>query len=470
MKILIVDDEIFERVALEKILNKYYKKEIDCIKSAINGEQAVDVSRAFDPDIIFMDIKMPRKNGIEASLKIREENKKVKIIIVTAFSDFSFAKKAISCNVSDYLVKPYSVKTLKSTVEKVMDEIKETNKNNLVKQKFQQSIAYELFTKMIERETILKEKLQKYIESLYINENNYCFFITERNTKFDNLDVNIYAFPFYKYNFYLAVQLDMKLYEQIVANNDILSISGLENDALLIESVFIKTLNKLLIRENDDINESYKSSLLNEIKNNNIHEIKMISTNIINTYLLKYGYNNLFFDSLFNLVINEIQMLYSLNVVDAKLYFEKFNNIQRDLRVNDLEYFQKEYATLLIDIALLFSENRKSRQEKLVDNTIDYMKENYKINIGMDNISDAMNVSKSYLSRVFTKNKGITVMDYLLKIRINEAKKLLIEGNTISYTSYEVGFSNPAYFSKLFKKESGVTPSQFIENNNKEIK
>lgn len=465
MKILIADDEILERIALVKILNKYYKNEIICIESAMNGEDAIQKTKSLDPDIIFMDIKMPRMNGIEASFKIREFNTKVKIIIVTAFSDFSFAKQAITCKVSDYLVKPYSIKTLKNTMNKVMTEVVVFKKNQLEKIKLRQSIAHEFFNKLLARNKINVEDLKKYCNVLNIIDTNYCFFLTLNDMIIEKYKVDFYSKSFFEYTVYLFIDIDLKTYEKIIENNLYVSKSKIEQDSSIIETVFVDTLNILALKIEQEQFEDYEKLLYSSIVSCNQTKIKMVGQSIFRIFMIKYGFSNLFFEKIHEFIIKEIQLLYKVSISDAELYAEKFEENERDLRLNDLIYFKKEFPFFLLNICDFYHENCKSSQERLIDKTIKYIKSNYNKNIGMDNISESISVSKSYLSRVFTKYKGITVMDYLLKVRINEAKKKLIEGNSISNTSSEVGFSNPAYFSKSFKKETGISPSQFIEKN-----
>lgn len=465
MRILIVDDEVVERTALRKLINKYYKKEIDCIESAINGEQAIEFTRKFNPDIIFMDIKMPRMDGIEASLKIREFNKNVKIIIVTAFSDFSFAKQAITCNVSDYLVKPYSIKTLKNTVDKVIEELDIIKQKTIEKLNLQQSIATEFLNKMLERNNLSDEELENFLQSLNIRDKNYCFIITKGELELPFCEATFFSKSIFSYTIYLFSKIEIDFYDKLLCSNLILSKSEIVENSSIIESIFASTLNRLAFILEQESTQSFELQLFNEIVNCDYYKINVLSNEIVEIFYLKYGFGNIFFKNIYELLIKEIQLLYNLNEADSKLYAEKFEQKESQLKQNNFASYKKEFPNLLIDLCNLYHKNRKSSQEKLVENTIKYLKDNYKDNIGMDNISEEMFVSKSYLSRVFSKFKGCTVMEYLLKIRIDEAKKLLIEGNSIAFTSIEVGFSNPAYFSKNFKKETGTSPSQFIENN-----
>lgn len=465
MKILIADDEVVERIALEKILREYYKTEIASIKSVANGEQAVIVSRVFNPDIIFMDIKMPRMDGIVACGKIREFNKTAKIIIVTAFSDFEFAKQAITYNVSDYLVKPYSIKTLNNTVDKVVEELKTIRKDKTERLILQGSIATEFLTGIINNKKISPEEFEKYLISLNIKDNKYCFVIVNKNETIAHDGIGCFSFSFLSYSCYLLVGLNSSVLNDIISDTKILAKSEIESNSKKIDSVFISTLKKLSKESKYNSQKDLEKTLKNKIINCKYEEINKIGKDIVEEYFLKYGFGELFFDNLFRFVIREIQLLYKLNEEDAKLYAEKLAENKKELRQRSVEYCTEEFPKLLTLICDLYHENTKSNQEKLVENTINYLKDNYKNNIGMDNISEAMFVSKSYLSRVFSKQKKITVMDYLLTLRINEAKRMLIEGHSVSETSSEVGFSNPAYFSKSFKKETGISPSQFVENN-----
>lgn len=125
LKMLIVEDEDFERTALKFIVNKYFSDRIEVAGEASNGEQAVQSSLSLKPDIILMDINMPIMDGLQAGEKIKENNKNTEIIILTAYNYFEYAKRGITIGVSDYLLKPFSDSEFLDSVNRVIKKINE---------------------------------------------------------------------------------------------------------------------------------------------------------------------------------------------------------------------------------------------------------------------------------------------------------------------------------------------------------
>ena len=91
-----------------------------------------------------------------------------------------------------------------------------------------------------------------------------------------------------------------------------------------------------------------------------------------------------------------------------------------------------------------------------------YIRENYKDDISLSSAANKANISSVYLSRLFKKEEGINFLDYLNQYRIEEAKKLLkdVQYNILDVAD-ETGFKNTRYFSKIFKKNVGITPSEY---------
>lgn len=118
MRILIAEDEQAEARALKHLLHTHYEAYFHEIILVTNGEEAVVQAEKEKFDLIFMDIEMQACNGIVASEKIREKNKQVAIIMVTAHADFQYAQRSFKNEVFDYIVKPYSLKTLKESVDR----------------------------------------------------------------------------------------------------------------------------------------------------------------------------------------------------------------------------------------------------------------------------------------------------------------------------------------------------------------
>ena len=117
MKALIIDDERLARVELKRLLSPH--KDINIVGEAVNVDDAVSKITELNPDLIFLDIQMPGKNGFE----LLEELDRVPTVIFTTAYD-EYALKAFEYNALDYLLKPIEPKRLEDTIKKVIEKNK----------------------------------------------------------------------------------------------------------------------------------------------------------------------------------------------------------------------------------------------------------------------------------------------------------------------------------------------------------
>jgi len=100
-------------------------------------------------------------------------------------------------------------------------------------------------------------------------------------------------------------------------------------------------------------------------------------------------------------------------------------------------------------------------ENSLVSDIIKALNENVYCNLTLEQISKKTFYSKTYLNNIFKKNTSKTIIQYFLILKIKEAQKLLRKGFSVSNVSDTLNFDNPNYFSKVFKKHVGLTPSQY---------
>jgi two-component system response regulator YesN len=120
-KVLIVDDEQVEREGLRAMLLRHLPG-LD-VELARNGREAIAKAAAFRPDLILMDIKMPGMSGLEAVDRIRRRHPDIQFVMVTAYDEFEFARQALKYGVKDYLLKPSRPAETAETVRRVLDGI-----------------------------------------------------------------------------------------------------------------------------------------------------------------------------------------------------------------------------------------------------------------------------------------------------------------------------------------------------------
>ena len=128
-RVLLVDDEQIERMALAKKIDRYYGDKVE-IYHAVNGREAVAMCGEQKNDIVIMDISMPEMNGVMAAKYIRKMDDECSIICLSAYDDFEYARNAIKVRALDYLLKPCDMNDLLAVMDTALQKLDKENAFN----------------------------------------------------------------------------------------------------------------------------------------------------------------------------------------------------------------------------------------------------------------------------------------------------------------------------------------------------
>ena len=128
-RVLLVDDEQIERMALAKKIDRYYGDKGE-IYHAVNGREAVAMCGEQKNDIVIMDISMPEMNGVMAAKYIRKMDDECSIIFLSAYDDFEYARNAIKVRALDYLLKPCDMNDLLAVMDTALQKLDKENAFN----------------------------------------------------------------------------------------------------------------------------------------------------------------------------------------------------------------------------------------------------------------------------------------------------------------------------------------------------
>lgn len=133
MRVLIADDE--ERICeLIKFLGNFQEEGMECLPFARTGKEALERVEKEMPELLITDIKMPVFSGLYIAKEIARKKLRTKVIIISAYSDFSYAKEGIQAGVSDYLLKPIKKRELQESVRKIKEELLGSGMETILKE------------------------------------------------------------------------------------------------------------------------------------------------------------------------------------------------------------------------------------------------------------------------------------------------------------------------------------------------
>ncbi len=227
-------------------------------------------------------------------------------------------------------------------------------------------------------------------------------------------------------------------------------------------------LNSFFRYEDYSTLDKYQKQLLESIKSGNEGLVKVSIQNIaryVTTNKININYLKNFYYTTLSL-INNIRI--SVLAVEIDKRHEEGKDIASLLKLIEKSESADELNSLLEEVALRIANkvnNFNNKSIKLImRKAVDYIQEHYHEQVTLNEVAENIYVSTFYISRMFKKELGKSFVDYLNEVRVEKAKELLKE---IKYKTYEVaeivGIPDPHYFSKLFKKHSGMTPSEYRE-------
>ena len=117
--VLIVDDAEFMRVMLKEVLSEM---ELEVVGEAGDGEQAIDLYRQLQPDLVAMDITMPKLDGIEALKRIMAEDPDATVVMITALGQKEKVLESIQAGARDFIVKPFDQERVQATISQILEK------------------------------------------------------------------------------------------------------------------------------------------------------------------------------------------------------------------------------------------------------------------------------------------------------------------------------------------------------------
>lgn len=519
-RILIADDESTIRNGLVHCV-EWEKAGCEIVYVAADGQDALDHIPSCKPDVILSDIRMPRVDGLELSRIVQQDHPNIKVVLLTGYQDFAYAQLAIRYQVTDYLLKPVSPQKLLEAVGEIVSEFehsqkvsnyvnqleKGANQTDLLKE---QLFYYKLLDGAKPNNAILEDSSKKRIEHFVLVE----FHLVKGNeSNQENLgkiqEIIESALKEFRYvpilkgqhTIYTIVSTDLSAGGTTEKNifEKCEEIAEIVDDFTnLIICISISKPCESLSQIMDAKRETHRNfRLLSSestsvvLKSNSKTDFSSISTGDVRQFI------NEFIQAL-----KKYNRTQALEVVDAVFEYAKKHKVSYielqnmcfvllNIAIRDLidyscpneqmevlkntyyqelvtcETFQQLYQTFNEIVALIITgiKNQNKDSMTIIANVIQYILQHYGDDLTLEKLAAEVHVSNSYLSRLFKKEQGMTLSNYIQTIRLQEAKELLSSTNLKTYEIAEkVGISDPVYFSKLFKRAEGLSPKEFRQN------
>jgi len=493
MRIIIADDEYLARSSLRSMLGEL-NLPLDIVGEAANGEEMALMVSQHSPDIAFVDIRMPKLNGLEAIRMSMSASPQTKWFILTGFPEFDYAQEAIRLGVSGYLLKPVNPDELGKVLR---DFIEENRKRIAVQNKqFERELIalnYGLTSLELEEQDSIILRFHFIVALVYIDSH-----LAEK-TKAER-----------QFKFCRTIQ---KLFDQSLENNNRIAFYILPSGELATVGAWdparmnqaerrVREYFQALEREASKWSDKdlaftllvSEECLTYQNLQDQIDRLqkfaplrvacgigRKIDITELNLHVEKPGWL-----LLSNLVLNVCHFYRAgsyLNYMKALQRLEKFlpgtylaDNSTLLKALSDF-FYRSMNCQLAMEQSLrqwmqvlqrhgehLLNETPQDEIQSIdvIDQVISFIEQNYRSDVSIGQIAERFYITPNYLSTLFHKKTGVNFMSYLKKIRMLKARELLADPNIqIQQVAEQVGYFSARHFARLFTEQFGCLPSEY---------
>lgn len=517
--IFLVDED---KDSLEEIKSKIDWKNSNFMLTgeATDGERAIPMICEVLPQIVITEIMLPFMNGIELSKILRQIHPEIRIIFVTKSAQFVHAQQALSLGASGYILKPFPKESLEECLKKIAGELDSerilTNETRLLQEKItadrvilKNKFLEDLIQGKLCGNDILAEATDFHFDLLALH---YRVILSRISQNQDS--------PKSPAELQSLIKSALKGWDKhfclFISKTEFVSIlKGNSQEELAARArqsaeVIGKECGKLekcniisAIGKNvthlSEISESYFSArkLMKKfwaIKRNlilNYEDLKSAPLTLTDTEILSERLKYMSHSEIPGIIAEYSRMLEKnqnlFSVIASYLYVDIVKSVSKYLEflggkpesllpeimksdfieacIKNEDIFCENTSRILTAVLDFRDSKMQGRYSDLILKAKEFIAQNYaNQSTCLNDVAEEIHLSPNHFSTIFSQECGMTFIEYLTNVRVENAKKLLQDSDKKGYDiAYECGFSDPHYFSFIFKKTTGLTPREYRE-------
>ena len=502
LRVLIAEDDALARIGLSTILQSR-KPFIEVVGSADNGKDALALALRLVPDVLITDVRMPLMNGIELTREIRRLELPIHILLLSAHNDFEYVREGIRLGVDDYLLK------LELEDERLISRLEQIGNAPHVAATKAASFGGAAFNKYA----------REILTGAYAFEGQTAQVLKQMNSAIEERDLLVVAaqrtndtapiFPGSIHQLLHIFSLFLSNYGPsacCVLESDLLAgFISLHSPALIdrIEGEFTDYMNRHTrsrVRiKHSDVAQNYEKlpNLLNQIVFFNGMKYEMLSSdhsgsdcNHIHSSI-KHKLDELFkhiesgnpkgiqecmkmicdlsgelsgdCSKILHSICYTILYFVDRCVDEGKLSAVGWNRSDSLMRLIKHCKSLSDYRAYLLSLSQRLTSLCVAESHQAIAVAKAYVAMHFSSpDLSLESVAAHVGLTPAYLSRLFSQKSETNFVDYMTSLRIDQAKRLLVHtGEQVQEIGIQVGYPNPYYFSRLFKKTTGLSPFEY---------
>ncbi|MDR0381802.1 MAG: response regulator [Oscillospiraceae bacterium] len=519
-KVLLVDDEVDVRQAIARTLD-WESLGFQLSGEASNGEEALELSEQLQPDVILTDIKMPFMDGLTFCRRVKAVLPSVRVAVFSGFDEFEYAKEAIKLEVQEYILKPINAEELAGVFRRLRvsldEEIARKQDLQSLRHYYEESLPLmqqQLLMSLLEGHAdiaALPRRLEEF--HLDFDADRYCVAVVRTMEKNPTNDTTLLMYslqqtisemlplpcrPLHTPEAIVLLlmppaEMDMKalttaLNRLFLPARKILGLAlsigvghpceALPDVARSYREAWAALEYQILVDadqcvylgdiepdsgSSEYIDSSYTEDILRQIKVGSREDLEATVKRLL--HYLKSMHLSLQQHHIFLLDISTgflgLIRAYKLDAREAGL--EAMLTETSAFQSRNLDEMGRRLLEYCENLRRLIRRERKNTTRLIVDKACAYLLEHYPENdLSSDGVCTVLNLRPAYFSTIFKRETGLNFVAFLTKLRMEKALEYL---DTTSLKTYEiadkVGYADANYFSYVFKKHYGVSPSKY---------
>ncbi len=500
MKILIVEDEVRIREGIVKLLSRAGSG-YEVVGEAGNGLDGLRMVKDLRPEVVITDIRMPDMDGLEMLTEMAGAGLRTKAIVLSAYSEFEYARTAMRLGVTEYLLKPIAYNEFMQALENVSFQIEKEKQEKPE----QVGTAEQIFYSIISGKMTADRETEEYLLNRYhIRADERMILLTAYlGENGDTKETQRY----FRHVFSAYQGLDYYILESSYRNSLTVILRGYENakdlERWVQQQILLQSPRKIAV----GWVEAAGLNLLGEAFSL-VYPYLDWNISLNNEVLICYpGIRNVQTASCIYPIDLEARMKAAICAGDEekeKALMREFHDTFRDGKVYAPKEIKESYVRFLWNIIVIAKDVGKLDAQQIDQQTLLYrimnaklveelldassfvlgemakaeesdnithltvkriksiIHEFYQTGITLDEISRKLDMTPEYLGTLFHREVGMTFSSYVKSYRISKARELLVGTNLRLYEIAEqVGYSDTKYFSRIFKEITGQLPTEY---------